>query len=235
MKNIPTPHNTALKGDFAEIVLMPGDPLRSKYVAENYLENAVLVNDVRGIQGYTGFYNGKRVSVMGSGMGMPSIGIYAHELFNFYDVKKIIRIGSAGALTNDIHLGDVIIGAESFYISAFPEEYLGIKDFKAVASDELLQQAIKKAKELNINYKVGALFSTDVFYDKKETMKYVERGAIAVEMESAALYACAYKANKQALTICSISDSLLNREESLPAEKRQISFKGMIKLALELA
>ena len=233
MKNVPTPHITAGIEDFGQTVLMPGDPLRSQYIAQRFLEDAKLVNNVRGVQGYTGYYNGKKVSVMASGMGMPAIGIYAHELFNFYDIQTIIRVGSAGALVKDINVGDIVLGSQSFYRSTFIQEYIG-ENIPALPDKELLQEAEKIAKEMNLKYKVAPLFSSDVFYGTRGNDEFVAMGAVAVEMESAALYAVAEKAKKKALTICTISDSLVTGE-ALSAEERQTSFEDMMKLSLELA
>ena len=233
MRNVPTPHITAGIEDFGQTVLMPGDPLRSQYIAQRFLEDAKLVNNVRGVQGYTGYYKGKKVSVMASGMGMPAIGIYAHELFNFYDIQTIIRVGSAGALVKDINVGDIVLGSQSFYHSTFIQEYIG-ENIPAFPDKELLQKAEKLAKEMNLRYKVAPLFSSDVFYGTRGNDEFVAMGAVAVEMESAALYAVAEKAKKKALTICTISDSLVTGE-ALSAEERQTSFEDMMKLSLELA
>ncbi len=233
MKNVPTPHITAGIEDFGQTVLMPGDPLRSQYIAQRFLEDAKLVNNVRGVQGYTGYYKGKKVSVMASGMGMPAIGIYAHELFNFYDIQTIIRVGSAGALVKDINVGDIVLGSQSFYHSTFIQEYIG-ENIPALPDKELLQKAEQIAKEMNLRYKVAPLFSSDVFYGTRGNDEFVAMGAVAVEMESAALYAVAEKAKKKALTICTISDSLVTGE-ALSAEERQTSFEDMMKLSLELA
>ena len=233
MKNVPTPHITAGIEDFGQTVLMPGDPLRSQYIAQRFLEDAKLVNNVRGVQGYTGYYKGKKVSVMASGMGMPAIGIYAHELFNFYDIQTIIRVGSAGALVKDINVGDIVLGSQSFYRSTFIQEYIG-ENIPAIPDKGLLQEAEKIAKEMNLKYKVAPLFSSDVFYGTRGNDEFVAMGAVAVEMESAALYAVAEKAKKKALTICTISDSLVTGE-ALSAEERQTSFEDMMKLSLELA
>lgn len=235
MSNIPTPHITAKKEDFAQTVLMPGDPLRAKFIAETFLEDAVLVNNVRGVQGYTGTYKGKRVSVMASGMGMPSIGIYSYELFNFYDVKNIIRIGTAGALQADLKIGQVVMGmgacTDTNYMSHF--ELPGT--FAPICSYELLKKATDKAEELGVVYSVGNIYSTDVFYSKPETIpKWQEMGVMAVEMEAAALYANAAKAGKNALAICTISDNLITGEAT-DAETRQKTFTQMMEIALEIA
>lgn len=236
MANVPTPHISAQLGDFAETVLMPGDPLRSKFIAENFLEDAVLVNNIRGVQGYTGTYKGKRVSVMASGMGMPAIGIYAHELFNFYDVKNIIRVGTAGGLTTDVKVRDVVMGQAAVTNSNWAAQY-GTGDVKipAIASFELLKKAEAAAKEIGVNPNIGLIFSSDVFYDGNTNYdKLRELGVMATEMESAALYMEATKAGKNALCICTISDHLVTGEVTTP-EERQNTFTTMMKIALETA
>lgn len=232
--SIPTPHITAKKEDFAKTVLMPGDPLRSKFIAETFLENAFLVNNVRNIQGYTGTYKGKRVSVMASGMGMPSIGIYSFELFNFYDVDTIIRVGSAGAVDASLNLGDIVIGQTALTKSSFAENFGLERDFLAAASQELVQKTVDAAKNLGISVRVGKIFSSDVFYGEHLLWDYFkENGVLAVEMEAAALYMNAYKAQKNAVALCTVSDSLVSGQ-SMSAERRQNSFDKMIELALNL-
>ena len=236
MANVPTPHISAQLGDFAETVLMPGDPLRSKFIAENFLEDAVLVNNVRGVQGYTGTYKGKRVSVMASGMGMPAIGIYAHELFNFYDVKNIIRVRTAGGLMPEIKVRDVVIGQAAVTNSNWAAQY-GCGDVKvpAVASFDLLKKAEAAAKEIGVNPNIGLIFSSDVFYDTTTDYdKLRDMGVMATEMESAALYMEAMRAGKNALCICTISDHLVTGEVTTP-EERQNTFTTMMKIALEAA
>lgn len=232
---IPTPHINAKKGDFADTVLMPGDPLRSKYIAEAFLENAALVNNIRGVQGYTGTYKGKRISVMASGMGMPSMGIYSYELFNFYDVKNIIRIGSAGAISPDLKLRDIVFGMGACTNSDYVRQYELPGAFAPIASYGLLKKAIDAAEELNYKYVVGNLFSSDTFYDDAQSLKrWQKMGVLAVEMEAAALYMNAARSGKNALCICTISDCPLTGE-SLPAEDRQTTFTQMMEIALELA
>ncbi len=232
---IPTPHNSAKAGDFAETVLMPGDPLRAKYVADTYLTDAKLVNNVRGVQGYTGYYNGKKVSVMASGMGMPSIGIYSYELFNFYNVRNIIRIGSAGGIQPDVKLRSIVIAQGACTDSNYPAQFGMHGTLAPIASYSLLEKAVEKAKELQISYKVGNVLSSDCFYgDGEGALSWQKMGVLAVEMESAALYLNALRSGKNALCICTISDSLVSHEE-LTAEERQNSFDEMIKLALEIA
>ncbi|HHX49720.1 MAG TPA: purine-nucleoside phosphorylase [Clostridiales bacterium] len=232
---IPTPHITAKKEDFAKTVLMPGDPKRSKYIATNFLSDSKLVNDVRGIQGYTGTYKGKKVSVMASGMGMPSMGIYSYELFNFYDVDNIIRVGSAGGTSKKVKIRDIVIGEKAFTKSSFAKCFGLGEDFEALATKSLVNKTVEIAKEKNLNALVGNIFSSDVFYGEESLLPYFQSNDIlAVEMEAAALYMNAYKANKNALTICTISDSLITGE-SLSAKDRQESFDEMIYLALDLA
>lgn len=235
MSNIPTPHITAKKGDFAETVLMPGDPLRAKFIAETFLENAELVNNVRGIHGYTGYYKGKRVSVMASGMGMPSIGIYSYELYNFYDVKNIIRVGSAGAIHPDLKIKDIAIGMGACTNSNYVSQYGLPGNLAPIASFELLKKATDLAEEMGLSYKVGNLYSSDTFYDDMARLKEWQRmGVLAVEMEAAALYMNAMRAGKNALAICTISDCPFTGEAS-SAEERQNSFTQMMTLALEIA
>ena len=231
---IPTPHINAPAGAFAETVLMPGDPLRAKFIAEQYLDNAELVNNVRNVQGYTGFYQGKRVSVMASGMGSPSIGIYSYELFNFYDVRNIIRIGSAGAISPKLKLKDIVVAMSAYtdagYLSSF-----GFRGNAApCCSYELLSKAMEYGKKMPCNVVCGPLFSSDAFYaDVSQTEILSRLGVLAVEMEAAALYMNAARAGKNALAICSISDSLVTGEE-LPAEERQVGFRNMMELGLSL-
>ena len=236
MSNIPTPHINAPEGAFADTVLMPGDPLRSKFIAENYLENPVLVNNLRGVQGYTGTYKGKRVSVMASGMGCPSISIYSHELFNFYGVKNIIRIGSAGAMTDRLHLGDIVVGLSAYTNSAIARGFGIDVNVAPCCSWELLSKTMENAKKMNLDCQVvpGALFSSDDFYGEgAATKQLMKMGVLAVEMEAAALYLNAAMAGKNALAICSISDSIVTGE-SLPGEERQVGFRNMMELGLSL-
>ena len=230
-----TPHIKAEKGDFAKTVLMPGDPKRAKFVAENFLENAILVNDVRGVNGYTGYYNGKRVSVMASGMGMPSIGIYSYELFKFFDVENIIRIGSAGAMSENVKVRDIVLALGASTDSNFAHQY-GLPGIYAnVCNYELLENSVKIAKEKGYNYHVGNVLSSDVFYSELDTAKiWGKMGVLAVEMEAAALYMNAARLNKKALAILTISDHLLTGE-NLSSEEREKSFKEMMTLALEVA
>ena len=232
-----TPHNNASIDQIAKTVLMPGDPLRSKYIAENFLDDPVLVNNVRGVQGYTGKWKGVRVSVMASGMGMPAIGIYSWELYSFYNVENIIRVGSAGSLQDDIHVRDVVIAqgacTNSNYIStfSFPGTFAPIADYV------LLSNAVEAAKENHAVWHVGNIFSSDNFYNGegyKGNEICRKMGVMAVEMEAAALYANAAAAGKRALCICTISDHIFQGEE-LSAEERQNSFNDMIRIALDTA
>ena len=235
MRNIPTPHNSANIDDFAKTVLMPGDPLRAKFIAENFLEDPVLVNGVRGINGYTGMYNGKIVSVMASGMGIPSIGIYSYELFNFYNVENIIRIGSAGAISDEVNLRDIVIGQGACTNSNYASQFNLPGTYAPIASYKLLKQAVDFAQDAGVNYKVGNLFSSDTFYDDAASLSDRRKmGVLAVEMESAALYMNAARAGKNALCICTISDHILTGEDTT-SEQRQNSFTTMMKVALDTA
>ena len=230
-----TPHNNAPKGAFAKTVLMPGDPLRAKFIAENFLENPVLVNNVRGVQGYTGTYKGVPVSVMASGMGMPSIGIYAYELYTQYDVENIIRVGSAGAMREDMELGSVMAGMGACTNSNFADQYELGGTFAPICDFDLLMAAVESAKELGVKMPVGNLYSSDTFYDAAgRNAKFRKMGIMAVEMEAAALYCTAAYTGKRALAICSISDNLVTGIE-LPPEDRQNTFTNMMKIGLEIA
>jgi purine-nucleoside phosphorylase len=234
--NYPTPHINASPADFAKTVLMPGDPLRSKFVAENFLENARLVNNVRGVQGYTGTYKGIPVSVMASGMGMPSIGIYSWELYHIFGVDNIIRIGSAGGYQDRVHVRDIVIGMGACTDSNFAATFKLPGTFAPIADYTLLSAAVTSCQAAGASYHVGNIVSSDVFYhDDPETYKkWIGMGVLAVEMEAAGLYLNAARAGKRALAICTISDHLVTGE-ALPAEERQTSFGEMIKIALETA
>ncbi len=233
--SIPTPHISAKAGEFAKTVLMPGDPLRAKFVADTYLEDAVLVNSVRGINGYTGKYNGKTVSVMASGMGMPSIGIYSYELFHFYDVDNIIRIGTAGSMHEDLKVRDVAFAMGACTNSNYASQFELPGTFAPIASYDLLKKAVEVTEKMGIHYKAGNFLSSDTFYDDSQgTMKWAKMGVLCVEMEAAALYMNAARAGKNALAICTISDSLVTGEVTT-AEERQNSFHNMMKIALEIA
>lgn len=233
--SIPTPHNAAKAGDIAKTVLMPGDPLRAKFVAENFLENPRQYNTVRGMFGYTGTYKGKEISVQGSGMGIPSIGIYSYELFNFYGVENIIRIGSAGAVHEDLHIGDIVVGMGACTDSNYPAQFGLPGTYAPIASYSLLKKAVEAAEELGINYKVGNILSSDVFYgeDPDSLRKWQKMGVLAVEMESAGLYCNAARAGKNALCLLTISDCPFTGE-STTAQERQNTFTQMMEVALRL-
>ncbi len=230
-----TPHNSAKIGDIAETVIMCGDPLRIKYIAETYLDDSVCFNEVRGMLGYTGYYKGKRVSVMGHGMGMASIGIYSYELYNHYGVKTIIRAGSAGGIGDGVNCRDIIIAQGVCHDSNFAWQYELPGIFAPIGDFELLKAADAKAKELGINVKVGNIYSTDVFYaPEKVNAQWKEMGILGVEMEAAALYMIAAKAKAKALCVCTVSNHMFTKEE-LSTEERQTGFNDMIKLCLEIA
>ena len=232
---MPTPHNSAVCGDFAKTVLLPGDPLRAKFIAETFFENPRLVNNVRGVQGYTGTYHGVPVSVMASGMGMPSMGIYSYELFTEYGVENIIRVGSAGGLRSDLPLGCVVAGMGACTNSNFIHQYDLPGTFAPICSFVLLEAAVASARELGIEMPVGNLVSSDTFYsDMSKKPRFAEMGALAEEMESAALYCTAAQTGKRALAICSISDNLVTGEVMDP-ESRRTKFTDMMKIALETA
>lgn len=236
MSNIPTPHNSAKQGDFAKTVLMPGDPLRAKYIAETYLEQPRQETAVRNMLGYTGTYKGKEISVMGAGMGMPSIGIYSYELFHFYDVENIIRIGSAGALQDSLHLMDVVIGMGACTDSNYAYQYGLPGTFAPIADYGLLSRAVEIAKKQGTPVAVGNILSSDVFYNlcPDANDKWRSMGVLAVEMEAAALYMNAARAGKKALCMFTISDHIY-RPEALSAADRQLGFSKMMEIALELA
>lgn len=232
---MPTPHNNAEKSDIAKSVLMPGDPLRAKFIAEHFLEHPHLVNNVRGINGYTGTYNGKPVTVMASGMGMPSIGIYSYELFKFYDVDNIIRIGSAGAYTLDLNIYDVVLAEAAYSESTYAKVQCGNTSDVQKPSASLNASIEKAAQDLNIPLHKGTIHSADVFY--REASDYIDElrekhHCIAVEMESFALFSNAKVLGKNAACLLTISDSLVSHQETT-AEERETSFTSMMKLALE--
>ena len=231
-----TPHNSAKKGDIAETILLPGDPLRAKFIADNFLENVTQFNTVRNMFGYTGTYNGKKVSVMGTGMGCASIGIYSYELIHFYGVKNLIRIGSCGAFDPKLKLYDVIMGMGASTDSNFATQYQLPGTYSATASYELLEKARNVAKENGIPTTVGNILSSDIFYgaDPDSWKKWAKMGVLAVEMESFALYCNAAYGGANALTILTVSDSLANHEETT-AEEREKAFTNMMKIALGLA
>lgn len=230
-----TPHNTASPGDIAETILLPGDPLRAKFIAETYLEDFIQFNSVRNMFGYTGTYKGKRISVMGTGMGMPSMGIYSHELIHIYGVKKLIRIGSCGAIREDISLGDIIMAQASCTDSNYAHQYQLPGTFSAIADFGLLSTAKETADRLHAISHVGNVLSSDLFYtETPEWKRWAELGVLGIEMESYALYCEAARAGVKALGIFTVSDSIVNGE-SLSAGERQNGFRQMMEIALETA
>ena len=234
MKKTPTPHIGAQFGDIAETMIMAGDPLRAKLMAERFLDDPVQFNNVRGMLGFTGTYQGKRISVMGHGMGMPSIGIYTYELYNFYDVKTIIRVGSAGAIHNDLHIGDLVIAEGACTNSNYALQYEMPGTYAPIANFELLRKAAEACDRMGYNYKVGNVLSSDVFYsDNPHNDKWMALGVLAVEMEIAALYMNAARSGNRALGICTISDHILTGEATT-AEERQNTFTRMMDVAFSL-
>lgn len=231
-----TPHNSAAPGDFAKTVLMPGDPLRAQFIAENFLNDCRLVNNVRGIQGYTGTYKGVPVSVMASGMGMPSMGIYSYELFNFYGVENILRVGSVGALSEKLHVRDIVLAQGACTNSAYAAQFGCRGAIAPIADYGLLRTAADIAEERGLRCTVGNLLSSDTFYDDDKTANaaWIKMGVLGIEMEAAALYLNAMRAGKKALTSCTVSDHVITGEETT-AEERQNSFREMMELALEVA
>ena len=230
-----TPHNAAEKQEIAKTVLMPGDPLRAKYIADHYLEGAKCFNTVINMLGYTGTYHGKEISVMGGGMGMPSIGIYSYELFHFYDVESIIRIGSAGALQDELNARDIVIGMGACTNSDYASQYRLPGTFAPIADYSLLKKAVEAAEKKGIPVKVGNILSSDIFYNDDDSVneKWRRMGVLAVEMEAAALYMNAARAGKKALCILTVSDHLF-KEQELSAKERETSFTEMMEIALEL-
>jgi len=235
MANIPTPHIGAHEGEIAKKVIMAGDPLRAKFMAETFLENPVQYNSVRGMLGYTGTYKGKRVSVQGHGMGMPSIGIYSYELYNFYGIETIIRTGSAGAYHPDLKLGDVMIAIGACTDSNYADQYNLPGQFSPTADFALARAAVEKAEQMGIRYRVGNILSSDVFYgdDAERWKQWQKMGVMGVEMEAAALYMNAARSGKKALCICTVSDSLVTGE-ACSAEQRQTSFTNMMEIAFDI-
>ena len=242
MANYPTPHINAVPEDFAKTVLMPGDPLRAEFIAKNFLTDARLVNNVRGVNGYTGYYKDTRVSVMASGMGIPSIGIYSYELYNFFGVDNIIRVGSAGAINENIRVRDIVIGMGASTNSAFVHQYHLSGTFAPICSYDMLKACCECADEMGVCYHVGNLLSADTFYNDNDgipdamssTLPWAKMGVMAVEMEAAGLYMNAARSGKNALAICTISDHIITGEAT-SAEERQTSFTDMMALALETA
>ena len=234
MANTPTPHIAAQYGEIAETVLMAGDPLRAKFIADNYIENPVQFNDVRGMLGFTGTYKGKRVSVMGHGMGIPSIGIYSYELFNFYGVKTIIRVGSAGAYHPDLHIGDLVIAEGACTDSNYAAQFELPGTFAPIGDFDLLRAAANACEARKIRYKVGNILSSDVFYsDNPHNDRWQKMGVLAVEMEASALYMNAARSGNRALAICTISDHLLTGEVTT-SEERRTTFTNMMEVALSI-
>lgn len=230
----PTPHIGAKLGEIAETVIMAGDPLRVKFMAERFLTDPVEFNHVRGMLGYTGTYNGKRVSVMGHGMGMPSIGIYTYELFNFYNVQTIIRVGSAGSINHDLHIGDIAIAQGACTNSNYAAQYELPGTFAPIADFQLCRQAAEACEKFGYNYRVGNVFSSDVFYgENPHNDKWIQMGVLALEMEIAALYMNAARAGRRALGLCTISDHILTGDVTT-AEERQTTFTHMMDVAFSL-
>ncbi|MCX8073975.1 MAG: purine-nucleoside phosphorylase [Clostridia bacterium] len=235
MDKIPTPHNSAKLGDIANTVIMPGDPLRAKYIADNFLQDVSCYNEVRGMLGYTGYYKGIKISVQGSGMGCPSMGIYSRELFEFYGVNNIIRVGSAGKLNDSLSINDVLIATRSYTNSNYVRESLNSATNFVCANEELLEKSQNMVAIKNANVKFGPIYTSDVFYaEEKRLRELANTGVLAVEMETAALYANAVMLNKRALSVLTISDDALTKE-GLSSIERQNSFNDMIKFVLELA
>lgn len=228
-------HIEAKPGEIAELVLLPGDPLRAKFIAETFLEDVICYNKVRGMYGYTGTYKGKRVSVQGSGMGMPSAGIYYHELINVYGAKKLVRVGSCGSMQEDIKLLDVIIAMSASSNSKMIERRFFGHSYAPTASFELVEKAVNLAREMGVNYHVGSLLSSDFFYDEtgEDVMRFAEYGVMGVEMEAAELFTLAAKYKVQALAICTVSDSLITSEQTT-SEQREKRFTEMMEIALNL-
>ena len=234
MANTPTPHIGAQYGEIAETVIMAGDPLRAKLMAEKFLDDAVQFNNVRGMLGFTGTYKGKRVSVMGHGMGMPSIGIYTYELFNFYGVKTIVRVGSAGAIQTDLHLGDLVIAQGACTNSNYAAQYELPGTFAPIGDFQLLRKAAEACDRMGYAYKVGNVLSSDVFYNENaHNDKWSTMGVLAVEMEIAALYMNAARSGNRALAICTVSDHIITGEVTT-AEERQNTFTKMMDVAFSL-
>jgi len=232
---VPTPHIAAKADQIAKTVLMPGDPLRSEFIAKTYLENPVLVNSIRGVNGYTGTYHGKPVTVMASGMGQPSIGIYSYELYHGYDVDAIIRVGSCGAFHPDLHVRDIVIAMGACTNGNYASQFRMPGTFCPIADFDLVRRAAELCQARGVNYKVGNIFSSDTFYNAANSdTEWAKMGVLGVEMESAALYCNAAWAGKKALCICTVSDNFLAPEENATAEERQTSFTDMMEIALGL-
>ena len=233
MSNTPTPHIGAQYGEIAETVIMAGDPLRVQFMAEHYIDNPVQFNSVRGMLGFTGTYKGKRVSVMGHGMGIPSIAIYTYELFHFYDVKTIIRIGSAGAYDEDLHLGDLVLAMGACTDSNYAAQYQLGGTYAPIADYGLLRRSVETCEQRGFRYKVGNVLSSDVFYSDTPQTGWMKMGVLAVEMEAAALYMNAARAGKRAMALFTVSDHIV-RGEATTSEQRQKTFTNMMEVALSL-
>lgn len=233
--SVPTPHINAKKGEIAKKVIMPGDPLRAKFIAESFLTELQCYNEIRNMLGFTGIYKGERVSVQGSGMGSASIGIYSYELYNFYDVDSIIRVGTAGGIAESVKPRDVIIAQGACYDINYARQYELPGTFSAISDFELLRKAVLQAEKLNIRYKVGNVFTGDVYYDASESLiSWQKMGILGVEMEAAALYMNAAHAKKKALCICTISNCPFAGTEDTTPEEREKTFTDMMKIALEI-
>lgn len=231
-----TPHLEARRGEVAETVLMPGDPLRAKFIADNFFDNPVQYNSVRGMLGFTGEYKGKRISVQGSGMGVPSMGIYSYELFTFYDVKNIIRIGTAGAMHDDLHIRDIVLAVGACTNSNYASQYKLSGTFAPISDFTMLETAVKSVREKKVNFMAGNVLTSDTFYtaDDEAALSWKKMGVLAIEMECAALFMNAAYLSKKALGILTISDHIF-RDESASPEERQVSFTEMMEVALETA
>lgn len=233
-ENTPTPHIGARYGDIAPTVIMAGDPLRVKFMAERYLDNPVCFNEVRGMLGYTGTYKGKRISMMGHGMGMPSIGLYTYELYHFYGVESIIRVGSAGSIHKDLHIGDLVLAQGACTDSNYGDQYNLDGMFAPIGDFQLLRKAADACENMGLNYKVGNVVSSDIFYrENPNTKGWINMGVLAVEMEVAALYMNAARSGKRALGILTISDHILTGEATT-SEQRKSTFTNMMDVALAL-
>jgi len=232
---MPTPHIEAKEGDIAEAILLPGDPLRAKFIAENFLTDVMQFNAVRNMLGFTGYYNGKRVSVMGTGMGMPSIGIYAYELIQFYGVKRLIRVGSAGSIQPHIQLRDIVIAQAASTNSNFSKQFKVRGEIAAISDFGLLSASVSRATELGLRFHVGNIMSSDTFYDfeKHSWKKWAKMGVACLEMEAYALFLTAMSLKASALTMCTVSDSLVNGE-GMDHQDRQLALGQMIGLALDV-
>lgn len=234
MNKTPTPHIGAKYGEIAETVIMAGDPLRAKFMAENFLEDAVQFNNVRGMLGYTGTYKGKRISVMGHGMGGPSIGIYTYELYNFYGVKQIIRVGSAGSIKENLHVGDLVIAMGACTNSNYAAQYELPGTFAPIADFGMLRRAAETCDRLGYRYQVGNVLTSDTFYtENPHNEKWINMGVLAVEMEIAILYMNAARSGNKALAICTVSDHIITGEATT-AEERQLTFTKMMDVAFSV-